>query len=117
MFVVWLLLNILVFSCAPADSNIIRRCRFSRWVVVVRSDSSDDSAWSLTAPQVGMLHMCSIRCCSFFHFASFFRRVVCVRCEVCFVVVYVRLFWVCFGQIDVVSAKFRYVIARAFGVF
>ena len=37
MFVVWLLLSIFVFSCAPADSNIIRRCRFhvgSLWFVV-----------------------------------------------------------------------------------
>ena len=54
----------------------------------------------------------------FFHVASIIlSRVVCVCFEVCFVVVHVRLFWVCFEQIDVVSTKFRYVIARAFGVF
>ena len=85
-----------VFSCAAADSTIIRRCRFrtgSSWFVVT----------------VSMMLF-------FLHFASFIlRREVCVRCEVCFVVLCVRLFW---EQIDVLfcSMKFRCVIAGAFGV-
>ena len=85
-----------VFSCAAADSTIIRRCRFrtgSSWFVVT----------------VSMMLF-------FLHFASFIlRREVCVRCEVCFVVLCVRLFW---EQIDVLfcSMKFRCVIADAFGV-
>ena len=71
-----------------------------------------------SVPQVGMLHMCSVRCCSFFILLHFPAEVVCVRCEVCFVVVYVRSFWVCFEQIDVLfcSMKFRCVIVGAFGV-
>ena len=55
LVVVLLLLNMFVFSCAS----------FSRLVVVVPSGSSDDGAWSLTAPQVGMLYRRCIRCCCF----------------------------------------------------
>ena len=86
---------------------------------MVRSDSSDDGAWSLSAPQCWhVVHVHLSMLLFFLHFASVsLRRVVCVRCEPRFVVVYVRLFSVCFEQIDVVSTKFRHVIARAFGVF
>ena len=48
--------------------------------------SSDEVAWSLSAPQVFILYMFFTRCCYFSNFASFCRRVVCVGCEVCFVV-------------------------------
>ena len=95
---------------------------FSHWVVVVLCDRSDDVVWSPSAPQswhvAHVLHSMSLFFC---HFAScILRREVCVRCEVCFVVVHVRLFWLCFEQIDVFFfflMKIRCVFARAFGVF
>ena len=60
-----------------ADSDIFRRCVYC----------SVEVAWSLSAPQVFILYMFFTRCCYFLNFASsFFRRVVCVGCEVCFVV-------------------------------
>ena len=61
-----------------AGSDIFRRCFYS----------SDEVAWSLSAPQVGILYMFFSLDVAIFlillHY--FFRRVVCVGCEVCFVV-------------------------------
>ena len=89
-------------SCALADPIIIRRCRFrvgSLWFVV-------------TVPMMlfGHHRRHKLACCTCVAFdvvvfLSFcfvhLRREVCVRCEVCFVVVHVRLFWLCFEPIDV----------------
>ena len=57
--------------------------------------------------KVGMLYMFhSMMLFFFFHVVSIIlRRVVCVCFEVCFIVLHVRLFWVCFEQIDVVSTN------------
>ena len=63
---------------------------FSRWVVTVRFDSCDDFVWSPSAPQSWhVVHVHFSMLLFFFHVDSIIlRRVVCVRCEVCFVVVY-----------------------------
>ena len=80
---------------------------------------------SPSAPQVGMFYRRCIRCCCFsvivlraFCAEYVVCVCVCVGCEVCFVVVYVRLFWVWFEQTDVLlfSMRFRCVVAREFGV-
>ena len=86
VFVV-LLLQIVVLSCAF--------CRFHHRVVTVRFDSSDDVVWSPSASQSWhVVHVHVSMLLFFFHFASLIlSRVVCVCCEVCFVVLCVRLFW------------------------
>ena len=109
VFVVWLLLSILVLSCAPAESIFLRRCRFrfgsSRFVV-----------------RVPMMFTCvEFDVVVLFHpfcFIIFAQSRVCVGCEVCFNVVYVRLFWVWFEQTDVLlfSMKFHCVVDCEFGV-
>ena len=80
-----------------ADSDIFRRCFYS----------SDEVAWSLSRHKLAFCTCFFTRCCYFSNFASsfFFCRVVCVGCEVCFVVFFVRVFWICFEQIDVVSTN------------
>ena len=79
----------------------------SHWVVVVRFDSSDDVVWSPSTPQSWhVVHVFHSMMLLFFHVVSIIlRRVVCVCFEVCFVVLHVRVFWICFEQIDVVSTN------------
>ena len=97
VFVVWAVIEHFVFQLCSCRFNHYPSMSFSHW----------GRRWFVVTVSMRLF---------FLHFASFILcREVCVRCEVCFVVLCVRLFW---EQIDVLfcSMKFRCVIAGAFGV-
>ena len=90
-----------------AGSHIFRRCFYS----------SDEVAWSPSAPQVGILYMCCTRCGCF---SPMLLRSFCAETCVSVANVVSLYMFVCFGcfeQIDGVSTNFRPVIVLAFGVF